>query len=186
MGQVEGKPATMIKEEVESLPKRVLSRHNAVLGVVDAGSCKLSAAVAERLLLTVRAPHDADTLAITVRGDRGMAVLARTRQESVLALPGAKNLPAATLCHPFRPQAALSKLALFGRLGQITLRKLAGAMREQKVSAGCIMIQHGAAGPAASQMYVVKSGKFEVRAGCALCLFCAISSSAKTPGYPGL
>jgi cGMP-dependent protein kinase 2 len=59
-------------------------------------------------------------------------------------------------------QAALQQLLLFNRLDKVTQRKIVGEMYERNVPAGEILISQGDVGPAASQLYVVKSGKFEV------------------------
>eukprot|EP00798_Chlamydomonas_sp_ICE-L_P009757 gene9757-7632_t len=57
---------------------------------------------------------------------------------------------------------ALSNLILFSKLGAPTLKKIASEMYERQCKAGDIMIQQGGTGLSASQLYVVKSGKFEV------------------------
>lgn len=57
---------------------------------------------------------------------------------------------------------ALASLILFGKLGDDTLKKIAAEMYEKPVHAGDILIQQGDTGISASQLYVVKSGSFEV------------------------
>ena len=60
-------------------------------------------------------------------------------------------------------QASLGNLLLFGRLAQAAQARIAEATWERSVAAGEILIQEGEVGLAASELYVVKSGKFEVR-----------------------
>jgi len=61
--------------------------------------------------------------------------------------------------HPPPP----TNLLLFGRLDDAAQSKIAENTWERTVTAGEILIQEGEVGLAASEMYVVKSGKFEVR-----------------------
>lgn len=58
--------------------------------------------------------------------------------------------------------AALQHLMLFNNLDKPTQRKIVSEMYERPVAAGEILISQGDMGPAASQLFVVKSGKFEV------------------------
>lgn len=51
---------------------------------------------------------------------------------------------------------------LFNNLDRATQRKIVGEMYERRVAAGEILISQGDIGASASQLYVVKSGKFEV------------------------
>mmetsp|Transcript_18135 Transcript_18135/g.45676 ORF Transcript_18135/g.45676 Transcript_18135/m.45676 type:complete len:729 (-) Transcript_18135:1324-3510(-) len=57
---------------------------------------------------------------------------------------------------------ALNKLLLFNHLDKATQRRIVSDMYEKEVKAGEILIQQGDVGVSASQLYVVKSGKFEV------------------------
>ncbi|KAJ9533180.1 hypothetical protein QJQ45_018271 [Haematococcus lacustris] len=57
---------------------------------------------------------------------------------------------------------ALQQLLLFNNLDKPTQRKIVSEMYEKPVVAGEILIQQGEMGLSASQLYVVKSGKFEV------------------------
>jgi cGMP-dependent protein kinase 2 len=61
------------------------------------------------------------------------------------------------------PQNSLGNLLLFGRLNAGAQLKIAEHMWERAVTAGEILIQEGEVGLAASELYVVKAGKFEVR-----------------------
>ena len=65
-----------------------------------------------------------------------------------------------------RPQAALANILLFGRLAPHIQHKVVAEMYEKTVAAGEILIKEGDTGAAASQLYVVKSGKFEVGGWC--------------------
>jgi hypothetical protein len=56
----------------------------------------------------------------------------------------------------------LAKLLLFNRLDTQIQRKLVAEMFERNVNAGEILIKEGDTGLAATELYVVKSGKFEV------------------------
>lgn len=60
-------------------------------------------------------------------------------------------------------QACLAKLLLFNNLESTVQRKTVMEMYERKVLAGEILIKEGDTGLAASELYVVKSGQFEVR-----------------------
>jgi cGMP-dependent protein kinase 2 len=51
---------------------------------------------------------------------------------------------------------------LFHNLEKMTLKKIVAEMYEKSIPAGEILIQQGDMGISASQLYVVKSGKFEV------------------------
>lgn len=62
------------------------------------------------------------------------------------------------------PQAALGNVLLFKNLDPGIQRKVVSSMWERVVPAGEILIQEGDTGLAASELYVVKEGKFEVRA----------------------
>lgn len=71
----------------------------------------------------------------------------------------------AARCHQFVSvllQAALAKLLLFGKLDPDVQRGIVNEMYERVVQAGEILINEGDTGLAASELYVVKSGKFEV------------------------
>ncbi len=61
-------------------------------------------------------------------------------------------------------QAALGRLMLFSRLDTSVQRKIVSEMYERSVPAGDILIKQGDTGLAATELYVVKSGKFEVSA----------------------
>jgi len=65
-----------------------------------------------------------------------------------------------------RLQDSLGNLLLFGRLDKAAQAKIADHTWERTVTAGEILIQEGEVGLAASELYVVKSGKFEVRQRC--------------------
>eukprot|EP00879_Flechtneria_rotunda_P017343 GHRR01018167.1.p2 GENE.GHRR01018167.1~~GHRR01018167.1.p2 ORF type:complete len:271 (+),score=98.79 GHRR01018167.1:464-1276(+) len=56
----------------------------------------------------------------------------------------------------------LNKVLLFNKLERHLQRKVVSEMYEQAVTAGEILIKEGDTGLAASELYVVKSGKFEV------------------------
>lgn len=58
--------------------------------------------------------------------------------------------------------ASLNKLLLFGRLETTVQTKVVAEMYERKVRAGEILIKEGDKGVAARELYVVKSGDFEV------------------------
>ncbi|GBF90110.1 cyclic nucleotide dependent kinase [Raphidocelis subcapitata] len=86
------------------------------------------------------------------------------------AITGAKAVE--TKIKPRGPKAAatdvefiknsLGNLLLFGRLDIRAQLKIAEHMWERSVTAGEILIQEGEVGLAASELYVVKTGKFEV------------------------
>lgn len=59
-------------------------------------------------------------------------------------------------------QRALGKLLLFSKLEAPLQRKIVSEMFERNVAAGEILIKEGDTGLAATELYVVKSGKFEV------------------------
>lgn len=59
-------------------------------------------------------------------------------------------------------QNALSKTLLFNNLNAATQRNIVSEMYVRSVLAGEILINQGDTGAAASEMYVVKSGEFEV------------------------
>jgi cGMP-dependent protein kinase 2 len=59
-------------------------------------------------------------------------------------------------------QGALQKLLVFNRLDLQLQRKIVQEMYERRVEAGEILIKEGDTGLAATELYVVKSGKFEV------------------------
>jgi cGMP-dependent protein kinase 2 len=65
---------------------------------------------------------------------------------------------------PLLPQSSLCNLLLFGRLDRAAQGKIAEHTWERAVAAGEILIQEGEVGLAATELFVVKSGKFEVRA----------------------
>lgn len=56
----------------------------------------------------------------------------------------------------------MEKLLLFARLEATVKQKIVGEMYERTVAAGEILIKEGDTGIAAAELYVVKSGKFEV------------------------
>ncbi|MEW5316096.1 MAG: hypothetical protein WDW38_007482 [Sanguina aurantia] len=59
-------------------------------------------------------------------------------------------------------EAALAKLLLFNKLDPHVQRKVVQEMYERNVGAGEILIKEGDTGAAATELYVTKSGKFEV------------------------
>lgn len=59
-------------------------------------------------------------------------------------------------------QENLNKVLVFNKLDPALQRKVVSEMYERSVSAGEILIKEGDSGLAASELYVVKSGKFEV------------------------
>lgn len=71
---------------------------------------------------------------------------------------------ATSLTTPCFLQSSLCNLLLFGRLDNVAQVKIADSMWERVVPAGEILIQEGEVGLAATELYVVKEGKFEVRA----------------------
>lgn len=81
------------------------------------------------------------------------------RQRSACVAPTTR-LRAPPVCNT---QASLGALLLFGRLDKAAQSKIADHMWERSVAAGEILIQEGEVGLAASELYVVKAGKFEVR-----------------------
>lgn len=60
-------------------------------------------------------------------------------------------------------QDSLRNLLLFNKLDKFTQSKIVGDTYERSVPAGEILIQQGDTGLSATQLYVVKSGVFEVR-----------------------
>ena len=52
---------------------------------------------------------------------------------------------------------------LFAKLDKFTQQKIVSETYERTVTAGEILIQQGDTGLSATQLFVVKSGKFEVR-----------------------
>lgn len=60
-------------------------------------------------------------------------------------------------------QENLNKVLVFNKLDPALQRKVVSEMYERSVPAGEILIKEGDSGLAASELYVVKSGKFEVR-----------------------
>lgn len=60
-------------------------------------------------------------------------------------------------------QSALVNLLLFSRLDRITAQRIVSEMYMLPVHAGEILIQQGDSGDAATKLFVVRSGKFEVR-----------------------
>lgn len=60
-------------------------------------------------------------------------------------------------------QENLNKVLVFNKLEPALQRKVVSEMYERSVPAGEILIKEGDSGLAASELYVVKSGKFEVR-----------------------
>ena len=62
-----------------------------------------------------------------------------------------------------RTQGSLTNLLLFAKLDKFTQQKIVSETYERTVTAGDILIQQGDTGLAATQLFVVKSGKFEVR-----------------------
>ena len=59
-------------------------------------------------------------------------------------------------------QSCLAKLLLFNNLEHTAQRKAVMEIYERRVLAGEILIKEGDTGLAASELYVVKSGQFEV------------------------
>lgn len=64
--------------------------------------------------------------------------------------------------HPCTAQESLSNLLLFNKLDKFVQQKIVADTYERTIPAGEILIQQGDTGAAAAQLYVVKSGKFEV------------------------
>lgn len=60
-------------------------------------------------------------------------------------------------------QGSLAKLLLFNRLEPHLQRKIVQEMHERRVGAGEILMKEGDTGLAATELFVVKEGKFEVR-----------------------
>ena len=79
---------------------------------------------------------------------------------------------------PLLTQGALTKLLLFSRLDPALQRKVVQEMYERSVNAGEILIKEGDTGLAATELYVVKSGKFELS--CRLLAFPWYSSCLPT------
>jgi len=100
--------------------------------------------------------------------DHGVTKSLRLREEAITegrarlfkAPPDA--VKAATADLPFI-ENALSKLLLFHHLEPLVQTKIVAEMYELQVPAGEILIKEGDTGLGASELYVVKSGKFEVR-----------------------
>ena len=66
-------------------------------------------------------------------------------------------------CYPSVPlQSALASMLLFNRMDKATQKKIVQEVYERPVCVGDILIQQGDVGAAASQLYIVKHGKFEV------------------------
>lgn len=63
----------------------------------------------------------------------------------------------------FTLQECLRKMLLFDKLEADVQRKIVMEMYERSIKAGDILIQEGDVGIAASELYVVKEGEFEVR-----------------------
>jgi hypothetical protein len=61
-----------------------------------------------------------------------------------------------------RVQETLNKVLVFNKLEHHLQRRVVSEMYERSVNAGEILIKEGDTGLAASELYVVKSGKFEV------------------------
>mmetsp|Transcript_31326 Transcript_31326/g.93524 ORF Transcript_31326/g.93524 Transcript_31326/m.93524 type:complete len:302 (-) Transcript_31326:600-1505(-) len=59
-------------------------------------------------------------------------------------------------------EASLARLLLFGQLAQGLRRRIVSEMHERTCAAGEILIKEGDTGIGASELFVVKSGKFEV------------------------
>jgi signal-transduction protein with cAMP-binding, CBS, and nucleotidyltransferase domain len=79
------------------------------------------------------------------------------------ALP--KLPPNATRSHPEDHafiEESLARILLFSKLDPGLQRKIVAEMFEREVQAGEILINEGDTGLAATELYVVKSGKFEV------------------------
>jgi CRP-like cAMP-binding protein len=85
-------------------------------------------------------------------------------------------------------QKALSKLLLFDRLEPAAQAKVVEHTWTRSVTAGEILIQEGETGLAATELYVVKSGTFEVGedADCQgqLCSY-PLVSACRNPGMLG-
>ncbi len=80
---------------------------------------------------------------------------------------------------PAPAQGALAKLLLFNRLDSQIQRKVVQEMFERSVAAGEILIKEGDTGLAATELYVVKSGKFEASSS-NLCVLCGAARPAHT------
>ena len=66
-------------------------------------------------------------------------------------------------CNPSTAvQECLRKMLLFDKLEADVQRKIVMEMYERSIKAGDILIQEGDIGIAASELYVVKEGEFEV------------------------
>jgi hypothetical protein len=63
-------------------------------------------------------------------------------------------------------QASLAKLLLFDRLDKTAQAKIVEHTWTRSVPAGEILIQEGETGLAASELYIVKHGTFEVSVAC--------------------
>lgn len=59
-------------------------------------------------------------------------------------------------------QEALRSLLLFNALGKSTMKQIVAAMYEMPIRAGEQLIMEGDSGNAATKLFVVKGGKFEV------------------------
>jgi cGMP-dependent protein kinase 2 len=91
---------------------------------------------------------------------REQAVTEIKRRQTGRPLP-AGSAPAAAEDWPFITES-LAKVLLFNHLDGAQQRAIVQAMYERPVPAGSILIREGDTGRGASELYVVKSGEFEV------------------------
>jgi cGMP-dependent protein kinase 2 len=72
-------------------------------------------------------------------------------------------------------RASLGNLLLFNKLDKATATRIVAEMYELTVEAGEILIQQGDSGSAATKLFVVKSGKFEVRLCVGVLIWCVVT-----------
>lgn len=85
--------------------------------------------------------------------------------QALCFLHSLKTRPACRLnpdCFLYYLQGCLSKMLLMGKLEASVQQRVVQEMYERKVNAGEILIKEGDTGLAASELYVVKEGEFEV------------------------
>eukprot|EP00798_Chlamydomonas_sp_ICE-L_P031872 gene31872-7080_t len=92
---------------------------------------------------------------------RVKAIVASKPKEKEIRLARASAKPVAGLDQEHIVNS-LGKLLLFDKLPRETQRKIVSDMYERNVRAGEILIQQGDVGLSAAQLYVVKTGTFEV------------------------
>jgi len=93
---------------------------------------------------------------------RVKAITANKPQQTIAQVP---LPPKATRVQPSDIEtlkASLRNLLLFNRLDRVTANRIVSEMYEIPVAAGEILIQQGEVSSAATKLFVVKSGKFEV------------------------